>query len=122
AVDDFLRDTYPNLHAKATHTVAKVGETLGLKGFQARIVTSAGQVLTSPLAGAGAANSYCATFKPGTNNAEDPQSVGSLITFGRFRAIHLGDLTKNKEFELMCPSNRVGTVEVLVALHPGQAW
>ena len=120
AVDDFLRDTYPNIHAKATHTVAKVGETLGLKSFQARIVTSAGQVLTSPLAGAGAANSYCATFKPGTNNAEDPQSVGSLITFGRFRAIHLGDLTKNKEFELMCPSNRLGTVDVLLGLHHGQ--
>jgi competence protein ComEC len=120
AVDDFLRDTYANLHAKARHTVAKVGDTLGLKSFEARIVTSAGQVLTSPLAGAGAANAYCANFKPGTNNAEDPQSVGSLITFGRFRAIHLGDLTKNKEFELMCPSNRLGTVDVLLGLHHGQ--
>ena len=120
AVDDFLRDTYPKIHAKGTHGVAKVGETLGLKSFQARIVTSAGQVLTSPLAGAGAANPYCATFKPGTNNAEDPQSVGTLITFGRFRTIHLGDLTKNKEFELMCPSNRIGTVDVLLGLHHGQ--
>jgi beta-lactamase superfamily II metal-dependent hydrolase len=120
AVDDFLRDTYPKLHAKATHEVAKVGDKLGLKSFEARIVTSAGQVLTSSLPGAGSANPYCASFKPGTNNAEDPQSVGSLITFGRFRAIHLGDLTKNKEFELMCPSNRIGTVDVLLGLHHGQ--
>jgi beta-lactamase superfamily II metal-dependent hydrolase len=120
AADDFLRDTYPKLHAKATHAVAKVGETLGLKGVQVRVVTSAGQVLPSSLPGAGGANPYCANFTPGDNNAEDPQSVGSLITFGRFRAVHFGDLTKNKEFELMCPSNRIGTVDVLLGLHHGQ--
>ena len=38
-------------------------------------------------------------------------SVGILITFGKFRTAHLGDLTKNKEFELMCPTNRIGTVD-----------
>ena len=120
AVDDFLRDTYPKLYAKAAHDVAKVGEKLGLKSFEVRVVTSAGQVLTSPLPGAGSANPYCASFKPSDNNAEDPQSVGSLITFGRFRAVHFGDLTRNKEFELMCPANRIGTVDVLLGLHHGQ--
>ena len=29
--------------------------------------------------------------------------------------------TKNKEFELMCPINRIGTVDVLLGLHHGQA-
>jgi competence protein ComEC len=52
-------------------------------------------------------------------NAEDPMSVGTYVTFGRFRTIHLGDLTKNKEFELMCPNNRIGTVDVLLGLHHG---
>jgi hypothetical protein len=66
-------------------------------------------------------NPYCANFKPGENNAEDPQSVGVYVTFGKFRTIHLGDLTKNKEFELMCPTNRIGTVDVLLGLHHGQA-
>ena len=46
-------------------------------------------------------------------------SVGTYVTFGRFRTIHLGDLTKNKEFELMCPNNRIGTVDVLLGLHHG---
>jgi beta-lactamase superfamily II metal-dependent hydrolase len=119
-VDDFLKDTYPKLHSAAKHTVAKPGDRLSLGGVDVRVVTSAGQVLSSPLAGAGSQNPYCASFKPGDNNAEDPQSVGSLITFGRFRTIHLGDLTKNKEFELMCPTNRVGTVDVLLGLHHGQ--
>jgi len=46
-------------------------------------------------------------------------SVGTYVTFGKFRTIHLGDLTKNKEFELMCPTNRIGTVDVLLGLHHG---
>ena len=46
-------------------------------------------------------------------------SVGIRASFGAFRAIHLGDLTKNKEFELMCPTNRIGTVDVLLGLHHG---
>jgi hypothetical protein len=75
----------------------------------------------TPLAGAGGPNPYCANFKPGENNAEDPQSVGIYITFGKFRTVHLGDLTKNKEFELMCPNNRLGTVDALLGLHHGQA-
>jgi competence protein ComEC len=119
-VDDFLKDTYPKLYGGARHTVAKPGDRLGIGSVEVRVVTSAGQVLSSSLAGAGSQNPYCASFKPGDNNAEDPQSVGSVITFGRFRTIHLGDLTKNKEFELMCPSNRIGTVDVLLGLHHGQ--
>ena len=71
--------------------------------------------------GAGAPNPYCATFKPGENNTEDPLSVGVHITFGKFRTMHLGDLTRNKEFELMCPNNRIGTVDVFLGLHHGVA-
>src|SRR4029077_8565545 len=73
------------------------------------------------LPGGGQANPHCEAYKAGDNNAEDPQSVGVHITFGRFRTIHLGDLTRNKEFELMCPTNRLGTVDVLLGLHHGQA-
>jgi hypothetical protein len=47
-------------------------------------------------------------------------SVGIYVTFGKFRTIHLGDLTKNKEFELMCPTNRIGTVDLFLGLHHGQ--
>jgi hypothetical protein len=47
-------------------------------------------------------------------------SVGVYVTFGRFRTIHLGDLTKNKEFELMCPNNRIGAIDLFLGLHHGQ--
>ena len=119
--DTFLQKTYPPLYAKAKHTVAKPGDKIAIAGLDVRVVASAGETIKTPLPGAGMANPYCANFKPGENNAEDPQSVGVHVTFGKFRTVHLGDLTKNKEFELMCPNNRLGTVSVLLGLHHGQA-
>lgn len=119
--DTFLQKTYPSLYTNAKHTVVKAGDRISMTGLEVRVVTSAGQTIRTPLPGAGRPNPYCADFKGGDNNAEDPQSVGVHITFGKFRTIHLGDLTRNKEFELMCPNNRLGTVDVLLGLHHGQA-
>lgn len=119
--DNFLKNTYPGLYAKAKHTVAKPGDKITMAGLDVRVVASAGETIKTPLPGAGKANPYCANYKPGDNNAEDPQSVGIHVAFGKFRTVHLGDLTKNKEFELMCPTNRIGTVDVLLGLHHGQA-
>ena len=119
AADEFLQRTYPQLHGKAKHTVARPGQKIPIAGLDVLVVTSAGETIKSSLPGAGAPNPYCAGFKPGENNAEDPMSVGTSVTFGKFRTIHLGDLTKNKEFELMCPNNRIGTVDVLLGLHHG---
>jgi len=119
--DNFLKTTYPGLYAKAKHTVAKPGDKILMAGLDVRVVASAGETIKTPLPGAGKANPYCANYKSGDNNAEDPQSVGIHVAFGKFRTVHLGDLTKNKEFELMCPTNRIGTVDVLLGLHHGQS-
>jgi len=73
-------------------------------------------MLGTPLPGAGRPNPHCADFKPqNVPRTEDDQSVGSFITFGKFRTIHLGDLTLNRQFDLMCPNNRLGTVDLLIA-------
>ena len=119
--DNFLKNTYPQLYAKAKHTVAKPGDKIPIAGMDVRVVASAGEVIKTPLPGGGKPNPYCAAYKPGENNAEDPMSVAVFVTFGKFRTVHLGDLTKNKEFELMCPNNRLGTVDVLLGLHHGQS-
>jgi competence protein ComEC len=117
--DTFLQKTYPQLYAKAKHTVVKAGGTISMTGLDVRVVTSAGEMIKTSLPGAGKPNPYCASFKPQDSNAEDPQSVGTYVRFGKFRTVHLGDLTKNKEFELVCPNNRIGTVDVLLGLHHG---
>jgi competence protein ComEC len=119
--DDFIKDVYAPLIAKAKHTVVKPGDKINVAGLNWEIVTSNGAVLKTPLPGAGKPNPYCNLYKPADNNAEDPMSVGSLITFGKFRTVHLGDITKNKEFELVCPNNPIGTVDLYLGLHHGQS-
>ncbi len=120
-MDEFLANEYPKLYANAQHTVVKPGDHIPVSGLDIEVVTSAGETIKTPVAGAGQPNPYCADFKPSQANAEDPMSVGVYITFGKFRTIHLGDLTRNKEFELMCPLNRIGTVDLFLGLHHGQA-
>jgi beta-lactamase superfamily II metal-dependent hydrolase len=119
AADDFIAKVYPELYAKAKHTVVKPGDKIAVAGLDVRVVSAAGELIKAPLPGAGAPNPYCASFKPGENNAEDPMSVGVFIRFGKFRTVHLGDLTKNKEFELMCPNTRIGAVDLFLGLHHG---
>ena len=121
ATEKYLQSVYPELYAKAKHTVVKPGDTIPIAGIGVRIVTSNGAVIRTPLPDAGRANPLCGSG-PAPVNAipEDPESVGSYITFGRFRALHLGDLTTDKEFELVCPMNRLGTVDALLGLHHGQ--
>jgi competence protein ComEC len=110
---EFLTTVYPPLYAKAKHTIVRAGDRLPVSGLDWHIVTSGGNVITTPLAGAGAANPYCDAFKPVEDDkTENAQSVGSVVTFGSFRLVHLGDLTWNKEFALMCPSNRIGTMDL----------
>ncbi len=118
-VDEFLQKVYPTLYADAKHTVAKPGDKIAIDGLDVIIVASAGETIKTALPGAGAPNPACANFKPGENNAEDPMSVGTSIAFGKFRTLHLGDITKNKEFELMCPVNKIGSVDALLGLHHG---
>ena len=112
---------YAELYGKAKHTVVKPGDKIPVTGLDWRIVTSAGAVLKTPLPGAGKPNPACEGLQPKDMSPTDDngQSVGSLITFGQFRAIDLGDLLWNKENELMCPNNPVGTVDVFFVTHHG---
>ncbi len=119
--DEFLEKTYPSLYGNAKHTVAKPGHTIPIAGVDWRVVTSAGATIKTALPGAGRPNAYCASFKPqDVDKTENAQSVGSVITFGKFRLAHLGDLTWNKEFDLMCPANRIGAIDLFMVSHHGQ--
>jgi beta-lactamase superfamily II metal-dependent hydrolase len=119
--DAFLQGGYRELYTKTKHTIAKPGDKVPISGLDWRVVTSAAQVIQTPLQGKAAANRDCANFTPqtGINLTEDDQSLGSVITFGKFRTIHLGDLTLNRQFDLMCPANRIGTVDLLLAARHG---
>ena len=118
-----FRAAYEEIYRKSKHTVLKAGDRVPVTGLDWRIVSSAGRAITSPLAGAGQANAAtCAEFQrvPDAANPDDNgQSVGSVITLGRFRALDLGDLLWNNEFDLVCPRNKIGTVDLYLVTHHG---
>ena len=121
AVDEFMQKTYPQLYAKAKHTVVKPGDRINVSGLEYRIVAAAGEGIKSSVPAGGRANPYCASFKAqDVDKTENAQSVGSHVTFGKFRTLHLGDLTVNKEFDIVCPNNRLGTVDLFIVSHHGQ--
>jgi beta-lactamase superfamily II metal-dependent hydrolase len=117
--DNFIKNVYMPLAEKGKHMVAKPGDTIAMNGVDIRVVASAGEMITKPLPGAGQPNPYCRSFQPAESNLEDPQSVAIHVTFGNFRTAHLGDLSKNEEFKLVCPNNLLGMVDVFLGLHHG---
>jgi competence protein ComEC len=117
-----FQQAYADLRSKAKHIVVKPGDKLPIAGLEWRIVTAGGKTITSALPGGGKPNPFCAQFKPRDNQNdadENWHSVGSVISFGRFRTIDLGDLLWNNEFDLMCPNNPIGAVDVYLTSHHG---
>jgi hypothetical protein len=115
-----LYRAYVQVRDRASHLIVRAGDSIPIEGIKVRVVSSAGQTILRPLPGAGAPNPFCASSKRvEVKDPENPQSVGLLITFGKFRMIDLGDLTWNKELDLACPNNKLGTVDVYLSTHHG---
>ena len=113
-------DRYVKTREKGNHIVAAAGDRIPVKGIDALVVTSAGHVLGKPLAGAGEPSPGCwMTPQRIENEVEDGQSVGVLLSFGKFRFIDLGDLTWNISRRLFCPENKVGQVDLYMMSHHG---
>ena len=100
--------------------VAKPGDMLPIPGLSVRVISADGNLIAKPLPGAGAANPYCKSseVKP-PDMTENARSLGVEITFGKLKILDLGDLTWNKEMQLMCPANKLGSVDVLIVSHHG---
>jgi competence protein ComEC len=105
--------------ATGKHLVVKPGDKLPLKGVDVQVVAADGNVISSPVTGAGAANSFCAANTFPEDKTENARSTGIVITYGKFRMIDLGDLTSQKELEMVCPSNRLGKVDLYLTTHHG---
>jgi competence protein ComEC len=99
---------------------AKPGDVLPIQGLHATVVSSDGALIEKPLTGAGQENPACKDSEqhPG-DKTENPRSLGTFITFGKLRLLDLGDLTWDKEMQLMCPANKLGKVDVYIVSHHG---
>jgi competence protein ComEC len=113
---------------KPKHLVVKPGDKIPFKGVDVLVLTSAMQMIKTPLKGAGSANPGCKVTPVKTwtglnqDMSENAYGIGLLYTYGRFRMLDLADLTWNREKELMCPNDPIGPVDLFMVSHHGNDW
>jgi beta-lactamase superfamily II metal-dependent hydrolase len=114
--------TYAGVRAKARHTQPAPGDRLALRGVDATVVSSAGSTIVKPLSGAGSRNAACTPSAPVAQEPhENPRSTGVHVRYGKFQFLDLGDLTGGPLFNLVCPRDLVGPVDVYLVAHHGGA-
>jgi beta-lactamase superfamily II metal-dependent hydrolase len=113
---------YESLSA-GKRTIVKPGDKVKMTGLDITAVASANQFIRANLPGGGSRNASCAGVSPKDESAyfdpDNGESAGFVLTYGRFRTADLGDLTWNGELDLMCPTNRIGTVDLYLTSHHG---
>jgi beta-lactamase superfamily II metal-dependent hydrolase len=117
-----LFQDYQAVRAKARHLDPKPGDRLPLKGLDVAVVSAAGATIARPLAGAGAANTRCGpSARPAQEIYENPRSTAVVVQFGTFRFLDVGDLSGQPLFDLACPRDLIGPVDVYLVAHHGGA-
>lgn len=115
-----LFNAYSAFRDKGKHILVKPGDVIPIKGLDVKVLSAGGNVIASPLPGAGQPNPECASFQMQKEDpTENAQSVGIVISYGSFRMLDLGDLTWNKEKGLVCPANLIGPVDLYLVSHHG---
>ena len=110
-------EIYAAEFAKGKHLVVKPGDAIPVRGVNVTVVAANGKTTSA----AGEANPNCEGLVPRqAGNPEDTESLGIVVTFGRFRFANFGDMPWNKELELLCPGNRVGKIDVYQAAGHGR--
>jgi len=111
-------DAYEAL-VRGKRTTLKPGDKLPLNGVEGIVVSANGQTIPTALQGGGP-NPLCASAQGHPEDkSENQRSVGFVLTYGQFKFASFGDLTWDKEMELACPVNKLGTVTLLQATHHG---
>lgn len=108
---------------KIKHVVARPGDRIPIHGLDIEVLSAAGNLIDKPMPGAGQLNPYCASEPQWpADHTENAASLGVLVTYGSFRFVDLGDLTKAKEIGLVCPKNLIGTVDLFLVSHHGMPY
>lgn len=106
---------------KLNRITAKPGDTLPVEGLETKVISSDGELIEKPINGTGGGkNAACESAeKRPADQSENGRSLGVLFTFGKLRILDLGDLTSDKEAQLVCPVNKLGAIDIFVVSHHG---
>jgi competence protein ComEC len=105
---------------KIKRITAHPGDKLPIQGVDATVVSADGNVIDHPLPGAGQDNASCnGSEQFPEDQTENKRSLGTLFTYGKLRILDLGDLTRDKELELVCPKNKLGPIDIYIVSHHG---
>lgn len=120
-LDAAAYDDYLPVRARGRHLQPRPGDRLPLKGVETTIVSADRRTLAAPLPGAGTGNTACAPAAMASSypGDENTRSTGFLLAFGRFRFLDVGDLNAQPLYELICPRNLIGLVDVYLVPHHG---
>ena len=91
-------------------TIVKAGDEIPLKGVNVLVVASDQHVIAKTLKGGGP-NPLCQNAEQKEPvSPENQRTVGVLLTYNKFKYLNLIDLDWEKDMELACPVNKLGTV------------
>ncbi len=93
------------------HTVLKPGDKVPIKGVDIQVLSAGGKLIQKK----GTPNPLCESYKQASElptDVEDNNSIGLLITSGKFRMLDLADLEAHHSHDLVCPANMIGHVNV----------
>jgi competence protein ComEC len=123
ALDAAAYDEYLPVRALGRHLQPKPGDRLPLKGAKVVVVSSDRQVLPRALTGATGRNASCAAAPRTTSYVGDEnlRSTGVVLSFGKFRFLDVGDLNSQPLFDLACPRDLIGPIDVYLFAHHGGA-
>ncbi len=107
--------------SEGKRVIVKAGDKIPLKGADVIVVSSNGEVIAKQIKAEGP-NHLCKDTQqkePDPTQPENFLSVGTLLTFGKFKFLNLGDLTWDRELMLACPANKIGSITLFQATHHG---
>ncbi|HVY34903.1 MAG TPA: MBL fold metallo-hydrolase [Caulobacteraceae bacterium] len=108
--------------------IVKAGDVLHFGSLTDTVVAADGKPISRPLPGAGEPGQACGLPPMADDKGlENQKSIASLFSFGKVKIAAFGDLTWDREHDLVCPVDKVGHVNIMildnhgmgVSNHPG---
>ena len=101
--------------------IVKPGDIIPMKGLKITVVSAGGKTITEPLPGAGKTNEAFADAVRAKRGDiyDNAGSIGMLFEYGKFRMLDLADLLATVEYDLVCPNNLIGKVDLFMVSHHG---